>query len=325
MNPALKHRLASVILTLGLAISLYLALLKLFALPCIGSSSCQAVIHSRFGAVFGVPVGAFGAFLWSGAILVRDTEKRVGLLTLLSLGSLVFMIIQFVVLRGFCAYCTVHAVLSWLALGVHAARPARWLVLPAVALAAGGFALSRAQANAATHAVAATPDLAAALAHEPSALPWLGEIATDSPSLVLSVTCPACFDLLDELSKRRLQDIPTGPAVFFKTDDANRALTVEVVAAVLAQKGPPRREAFLAVASLLLSRRDSALNAPGTAAQEMALFFPNADGFREEAERLLRDQADALRRHALPQTTPLLITRDGQTHAFFKADDLFKR
>jgi uncharacterized membrane protein len=116
-----KSRLASLLAALGLALASYLALLKLYALPCLGPGSCQAVLHSQFGAVFRVPVGVLGALLWLAVILVPDRSKRGALLLLMSAGAAMFMVIQFVVLRGFCLYCTLHAVVTWAVLS----RPAR--------------------------------------------------------------------------------------------------------------------------------------------------------------------------------------------------------
>src|SRR6266496_1770417 len=98
----LKHMLATACYTLGLALAVYLSLLKLFALPCVGPGNCQAILYSIFGSVFGVPVGVYGTLLWIGAILVPDRTKRGTLLALLAVGTAIFMIIQFGVLRGFC-------------------------------------------------------------------------------------------------------------------------------------------------------------------------------------------------------------------------------
>ena len=104
LPPTLKTLLAMACYTLGLALSLYLAALKLFALPCVGPGNCHTVIYSAYGSVAGVPVSVFGALLWVGVLTVREESKRGALLFLLAAGALVFMVLQFGVLRSFCLY-----------------------------------------------------------------------------------------------------------------------------------------------------------------------------------------------------------------------------
>ena len=67
-TPSAYERAARVSATirfgLGLGLALWLALLKVRSLPCAGGD-CEQVIHSRFGAAFGLPVGVLGAAAWS--------------------------------------------------------------------------------------------------------------------------------------------------------------------------------------------------------------------------------------------------------------------
>lgn len=323
LSPNFKSRLAAACYTLGLALAVYLALLKFFALPCIGPGNCQAILYSRYGSVFHVPVGVFGAALWLAIIFVPNNDKRDALLLLLAVGTTIFMAIQFIVLRGFCPYCTLHALASWGALALHHERPRPWMGLLALALAGGSFYVSR--QHVIMHAqteVARAPSLSV-LADDPTALSWLGQVWPRSPTLILSLDCAACLDLLDQLTRESYAKRSAGPGIFLKTNAGNRALTVEFMAAVLAQHGLPRRDAFLAVATVLLAEKESVLANPEEAAARLAAIFPASVGEKLDAERIVAAQDKTLAAARLGDTTPLLISRLGQAQTFFKTADLF--
>ena len=323
LSSNLKNQLAAACYTLGLALAVYLALLKLFALPCIGPGSCQAVLYSRYGSVGIVPVGVFGALLWLAAIIVPDKDKRDALLLLLAGGTAIFMAIQFFVLRSFCPYCTLHAVVAWGALALHHERPRFWMILLGLALAGGGFFLSRQHvANHAQTEAALAPRLSI-LADDPAALSWLGPVWPRSPAVVLSLDCAACLDLLDELTRQSYANRTAGPALYLKTNDANRALTLELMAAVLSQREQPRREAFLAAITVLLGEKETALANPAAAAARLAAIFPSSAGHKTDAERIVAAQVKTLDAARLGDTTPLLISRDGRVQAFFKTGEMF--
>ncbi len=311
---------------LGLALSAYLAALKYLSLPCLGAAGCQAVLHSRFGEIFQIPVGVYSTLLWLAVIYLRDHTKRGLLLLFLSGACAVFMLIQFVILRGFCLYCTLHALTAWAALVLHRETPRRWTAPLGLALAFGAAWLTRQQAE--TAVASATSHLTAAatgaLHRQAAGLYWLGPYSDRSPALVLSLDCPACLDLLDALTRHPHEDTAPGPALYFKTTDANRALTETFVTAVLSQHGTPS-DAFLAVSTLFLTLKDSALSAPGTAATQLAAFFPDASERRAAAIRILDAHDAALRAAATGATTPLLIPREGPARAFFKIEDLFPK
>jgi len=324
MSPNVRASLTQLFTIAGLAVSTYLAALKFLALPCLGSSGCHAVIHSRFGEIFHVPVGVYSTLLWLAIIYVRDRSKRGVLLVLMAGISAVMMLIQFFILRTVCPYCTLHALLAWTVLWLHAEKPRPWTAPLGLALAAGALALTRQHAEtrvatATAHLPAAT---AAALNAQAAGLYWLGPYTDRSPSLVLSLDCPACLDLLGELTQRSYQGVTAGPAIYFKTTDRNRALTETFVAAVLAQETTPR-DAFLAVSTVLLTSKDTALSDPTTAAEHLAGIFPAAHNRRIHAVRILGDHTAALHAAALGDTTPLLLPRDDKPRAFFKIEDLF--
>jgi uncharacterized membrane protein len=321
-----RHALIQLLIIAGLALSTYLAALKYLSLPCLGSGGCHAILYSRYAEIFTVPVGVYGILLWLAVIYVPDRTKRGMLLLLMSGGSVVFMLLQFAVLRGFCLYCTLHALITWGALYLHGEKPARWTAPLGLAFAAAAIFLTQQQVirrvEAAT--VQTTPAAAANLHTQAAGLYWLGPFTEKSPALILSLDCPACLDLLDSLTQRSYRDTPAGPAIYFKTTDANRALTETFLAAVLSQDSTPR-DAFLATATLLLTQKDTALNAPASAAQQLAAQFPAASSRLIHARRILADHTLALQSAALGETTPLLLPRDAKPRAFFNLEDLFPR
>jgi uncharacterized membrane protein len=333
MSPAARHAFTQILIITGLALSAYLAALKFLALPCIGSGGCHAILHSRYGEIFRLPVGLYGVLLWLAVIYIPDRTKRGLLLLLMSGSSVVFMLLQFAVLRGFCLYCTLHAAITWAVLYLHGETPRRWTAPLGLALAAGALFLSRhaiatrAASPASSSASSSQPPtldsrLSSSLHAQAAGLYWLGPFTEKSPALVLSLDCPACLDLLESLTQRSYRDTTAGPALYFKTTDANRTLTETFIAAVLSQDGTPR-DAFLAAATLLLTQKDTALNSPATAAQQLAAQFSNASARLVHARRILDDQTQALQSAALGETTPLLLPREGKPRAFFKLEDLF--
>jgi uncharacterized membrane protein len=326
MPPAARATLAQLLIVAGLALSTYLAALKYLGLPCLGSSGCQTVMNSPYGEFLRIPVGAFGALLWLAIIYIPDRSKRGVLLLLMAATTAVYMMIQFFILRGFCLYCTLHAVVAWGVLWLHGETPRRWTAPLGLVLATGALLLTRQQVETRVAATTAhLPPSASANLHASGAgLYWLGPFTEKSPALVLSLDCPACLDLLEALTQRTYAGTAAGPSLYFKTNNANRTLTETFVAAVLSQDGTPR-DAFLAVATLLLTHKDTALNAPASAAQQLAALFPAAAPRRVAAVRILDDQATALQAAALGETTPLLLPREGKPRAFFKIEDLFPR
>lgn len=323
LSPNLKSRLAAACYTLGLALAVYLALLKLFALPCIGPGNCHAILYSIYGSVFRMPVGVYGALLWLAVILVPNQDKRNVFLFMLAGGTALFMAIQFFVLRGFCLYCTLHALAAWGALALHHQRPRYWMALLGLVLAGSLFYYSRQLVIAQTQADMARAPRLSMLANDPAALPLLGPIWPRSPALVLSLDCAACLDLLEELTRQSYAGRSSGPAVYLKTNDTNRALTISFIAAVLAQRDLPRRDAFLATATMLLSDKENALINPTAAASRLTAIFPTAAGEFQTAENIIAAQAKALAGAGLGETTPLLVPRDSHVKAFFKSEELF--
>ncbi|ATC63859.1 hypothetical protein CMV30_07810 [Nibricoccus aquaticus] len=359
-----RPALTQLLIVAGLALSAYLAALKFLALPCLGAGGCHTILHSRYGEIFRLPVGLYGTLLWLAVILVPDRSKRGMLLLLMSGGSVIFMLLQFAVLRSFCLYCTLHALITWAVLWLHAETPRRWTAPLGLALATGALLLTRHQIATTAATPASSSSLqpstfnlqpSASSSSQPSALNsqqsppaassadpssshsspftlhasssglyWLGPFTEKSPALILSLDCPACLDLLESLTQRAYENTPAGPALYFKTTDANRALTETFLAAVLSQDSTPR-DAFLSVTTLLLTQKDLALNSPATASQQLAAQFPAASTRLIHARRILADQTLALQSAALAEATPLFLPREGTPRAFFPLEALFPR
>lgn len=312
--------LATLTGALGLGLALYLAALKLFSLACIGGAGCGAVIHSRYGALLGVPVGLYAAALWLVAFFAGERHGlRTRALQALSVGSVGFVAIQAFVLHRFCAWCLAHSVLTWLALGLHRSAPKGWLAASlGVLLALGSYFATRHL----THLPARSTANAALFSTLRTATPpvaWLGPIAPESPALVLSLTCPKCLDLLEELTRQSYAQRPHGPALYLRSTTADRELAVAFTAAVAAQGDT--REAFLTVTGLLLSQKDLVLGNPAGAATWLRTIFP-ADGQQGPAAALVDRHATALSVAGIT-TTPLLVPRAGPTQTDFSVTALF--
>jgi hypothetical protein len=186
-----------------------------------------------------------------------------------------------------------------------------------------GFQLTREHVRAQTSASAMHAQ-SVSLQDRAAGLYWLGPFTERSPALVLSLDCPACLDLLAALTEYSFEDALAGPAIYFKTTDANRELTETFVAAVLSQPALPR-DAFLATAAVLLARKDAVFSAPANAARQLAAVFPDAANRESAAVRILADHASVLSVSLPNATTPLLLPREGAPRIFFKIEELFPR
>lgn len=321
--PASLTTPATLVGALGLGLALYLAALKLFSLPCLGGAGCGAVIHSRYGTLLGVPVGLYAAALWFVAFFAGPRAAlRTRALLLLAVGSVGFVAIQAFVLHRFCAWCLAHSVATWLALALHRAAPKGWLAATAgVLLALGGYFATRHATLAALPPAASTTTASlrsTLLAATPSAA-WLGPVAPDSPVLVLSLTCPKCLDLLDDLTRQSYAQRPHGPALYLRSTASDRELTMAFAAAVAAQGDT--LDAFLSVTGLLLSQKELILGNPAGAATWLRAIFP-ADDRQSAAAALVDRHATALAATGIA-ATPLLLPRSGALLTDFSAAELF--
>ena len=301
----------------GLALSLFLALFKLAALPCGGG--CEKVIYSSYGELWGVPLGAYGAALWLGVFFAPGKRSRLLCQGVLAAGSVGLVAVQAFVLRAFCPYCLTHALLTWGALFIWKTPP--WKPGIGISLALAGAVWL----GAGLHARLPGPVSAAVLLTQSPArnagCEWLGEAGPASPAVVLSVDCPACRDKMAALTAFDFAQRKSGPLLYWRMEVANRELTIVLVAAVLSQPGD-RREAFLAAMALLLAQQDLVLTDPKSAAAVLRATFPATGPYEKEAVILLDRQAEWLR-VARVEITPLLITPAGGALTKFAVAEMF--
>ena len=314
----MRTTLSTLLAGIGLALALFLAALKIAHWPCKGSG-CEAVLHSSYGTLLGLPIGLYAAALWLGVLFARHPSLRTACQAALALGSLLFVGIQLFVLRSICPYCMAHALIAWLALPLHRSAPQRWGALAGLAAAAVLTTLAG-TANRVPHI--GQPQLSRWLRDQPDALYWLGPPTPNSAGLVLSLHCPACLYFLGNLLRFE-QAPPHGPAIYFRTDANDREMTAVFVSAVQAQPGN-RREAFLGLTTLVLAHQDVLLSDPAKAAPALRALLPQSAAGEAAATALLTRQAKLLA--AIPvETTPFLARPDGSASNDFQPEEIFPR
>lgn len=318
---------ASLLIALGLGLALWLALLKWRSLPCLGGG-CDTVIQSRYGSLFGVPVGVFGAALWLALVAPLPAAGRRAVHAALALGALGFMVVQFGILRAFCPYCTVHAVAAVTAWRWRRVRPAWWAVALGVALAGGGYLLAQRAADRAAATARPAVGLAAGVdAWWPlaDAAPVAVAVAPGGAPrsvLVISLTCPACLDLLRELTDAPAPAGRAGPAVYVKAEPRERALALAWIAACRDLAGSTPRDRFLAVTAMLVAQRELVTADPDAAAAWLAGMFQTSPAARAEAEAMLARQAVKLAESGIV-TTPWFLPPGGPPRARVAAAEVW--
>lgn len=110
-----KHDIIVILSVFGLAVSLYLAVSHYLgiAVPCDITKGCEAVLNSKYSSLFGLPLSVWGVAYFSSlipaALLANHYQIWRKILTLaLGVGSLmavVFLGIQFFVIKKVCQYC----------------------------------------------------------------------------------------------------------------------------------------------------------------------------------------------------------------------------
>jgi uncharacterized membrane protein len=264
--PSRASLLTTFLAGVGLLCCIYLAALKLINLPC-PLAGCGMIINSRYGSLLGVPLPLFAVPLWIVLALpaARAWQHAVQLASvlLLALGGLVLMGIQFFVLRGFCPFCTLHA-LAALAAAValplrgraHAWLPALMLALtlPVVLVVkvmgeaelqnpqSAGYSTQGAP-GAAAPAASAPPKAAYPTNIDQAAFHWLGDVdARQSPILVVSFQCAHCLSLLENTLKSPKFGASKGPKIFVYAQPQESQDSVDVLAAMLSVPGTPQEQ-----------------------------------------------------------------------------------
>jgi uncharacterized membrane protein len=346
--PSRASLLTTLLVGLGLLCCIYLAALKLINAPC-PLEGCGNIINSRYGTIHGIPLPLLAIPLWIVLALPVTRPWQVRLqfasVLLLALGGLVLMGIQYIVLRGFCAFCTLHA---FTALAAAVALPVRgrahaWLpalmlalALPLV-LAVKDSTEARFRSSEAPVASAplgpntpgsgvapAPPTLSLPANIDQAAFRWLGEIdAKRSPLLVVSFQCAHCLDLLEQTLRRPQFGSFKGPKIFVYAQPHDSADSIAVLAAMLSVAGTPR-EQFAAVFSQLDSLRDPLLNHDSKELRrQLGILFPKYTEKLADAGRQFNVQVVALK-FVPGKGSPFLLLPDGSsTYGVATSDLLF--
>jgi len=121
MHKKYKYEIIIILSLIAFGISLYLTITHYLgsAVPCTVTHGCEAVLSSKYSSFLGIPLSVWGSAFFVGVIVNSFLAKkylkwRRVLLVLLGAGSLaalVFLSIQFFVLKQLCQYCTAVDVL----------------------------------------------------------------------------------------------------------------------------------------------------------------------------------------------------------------------
>jgi uncharacterized membrane protein len=304
----LSALLQSVVLVLGFSLSLWLGISRVLLLPCSSWSDCGAITASKYGAVFGIPVGLIGATIWLIIMLCGNLKLRRVLHVSLAAGSIWFTFAQAVLLRSFCPLCLGHALLTWIALFCWRKEKNVWLPIPGVIMVVCAVLVSR-TSN-------ARPATTIALFDDHSISSGVSLVAPGKVAkriVVLSLSCDAC---LERLAKMPSSNIDGDLVLFFKTNDRVEGLTRAFVAGLLAEPGS-RTTAFAKESRMLLSLRDLIAIDPDKAAGVLWSMHPNAADFAQQASRMIYSQQSILEKLGL-ETTPLLVNRSGEMTSAFQ-------
>ncbi|MGH2359836.1 MAG: vitamin K epoxide reductase family protein, partial [bacterium] len=274
---------------IGVALAVYLLLLKISARPC-PTGGCEAVIFSSYGQILGIPVSAFGLLGWLGLCFSSQRIRTVSIL-LLALGTVWFLCVQAFLLHRYCGLCLGHAAMVLLTLaGMNRVRfptiaggavmgaalmlvslPLAPPVIPttspvvstpqAPAAKAAANPTFTLRFNAALRTVENATEAPLARAAASSGKAWLGPITDQSAMVAISLTCSHCMDTLWELTAKYAKHLPVrGPKLLFLTGPGNEPVHRHVIAAVLARSAAHgEARGFIAVLELLSTHRDELL------------------------------------------------------------------
>jgi uncharacterized membrane protein len=110
-----KYDAIVVMAMVAFGVSLYLAITNFlgYTVPCNVTGGCETVLNSKYASVFGVPLSLWGTVYFSCvivmALLANHYRPARKLLTFIlsagGAGALVFLSLQFFVLKQVCQYC----------------------------------------------------------------------------------------------------------------------------------------------------------------------------------------------------------------------------
>ena len=117
-----KHDIIVILAVVGFGVSFYLAIAHYlgYTVPCDVTHGCEAVLNSKYSMFLGLPLSVWGVAYFSSVIvsaLLANSYllwKKIltGLLGLGALAALVFLSIQFFVIKKVCQYCLTTDLLS---------------------------------------------------------------------------------------------------------------------------------------------------------------------------------------------------------------------
>ncbi len=117
-----KHDIIVILAVLGFGISLYLAFAHYlgYTVPCDATHGCETVLNSKYSILFGLPLAVWGVGYFIAVIISAllansySLWKKIltGLLGLGALAALVFLSLQFFVIKKICQYCLTADLLS---------------------------------------------------------------------------------------------------------------------------------------------------------------------------------------------------------------------
>ncbi len=117
-----KHDIIVVLAVIGLAVSLFLAISHYlgYAVPCDITHGCEVVLNSKYSMLFGLPLSVWGVGYFSAVVVAslmanhyRQWRKILtAILSVGALSALVFLSLQFFVIKKVCQYCLTTDLLS---------------------------------------------------------------------------------------------------------------------------------------------------------------------------------------------------------------------
>lgn len=117
-----KHDIIVIFSVLGLAVSVYLATAHYlgFAVPCDITHGCESVLNSKYSSLLGLPLSVWGIAYFSAAIIVSLLANHYALwrklltwgLAMGSVAAIIFLSIQFFVIKQICQYCLTVDIVS---------------------------------------------------------------------------------------------------------------------------------------------------------------------------------------------------------------------
>jgi uncharacterized membrane protein len=328
----------------GLLCCIYLAALKLINVPC-PLTGCGEIINSRFGSILGIPLPVFAIPFWIAlAFSPNQAWQRMAqrwCVGVLVMGGLVLMCIQFFVLKGFCIFCTTHALAAllaafaltkkgtahpWLPGLVLALTLPLFIAIKAVAearLRSGGTTFSESMGVAGPVSAPVPSNAALPVIIDKAAFGWLGQFdSKQSPILVVSFQCSHCLDLLGNALKDPRFGTQRGPKIFVYAQPQESADSIAVMAAMLSVPGTAE-EQFAAVFSRLDALREPLLTHDSKELRNrLATLFPRYVEKLAAATQQFKVQVVALK-YVPGKGSPYLLFPDGKSTYGVVSTDLF--